>query len=168
VFLCDYLSNKHTHKCNACGTSIALHTSPNLSTPADFCGQSFVHLRHQPPCSTTIPRNLPCPTHSSCFPSHRTRASLHHIHLQSPDPLAQARQPTTTTGRHFVGRQPNRLCATFDAPPKARRPRPACASATVQKNVRPRSTSVAAISVTNASVAVIAKRPTHNDAVRRN
>jgi len=49
----------------------------------------------------TIPRNLPGPTHSSCFPSHHTRASLHHMHLQSPDPLAQAHQPTTTAGRLF-------------------------------------------------------------------
>lgn len=143
-----------------CGTHALFHV-------ADSGGRPLTPPRHQSPHLTAIPRNLPGPTHSSPFPSHHTRASLHHILLQSPDPLAQARQPTTTVGCLFVRRQPNSVCATVDAPPKARRQRPACASTSVQKNVLPRSTSVAALSVTNASVAVLANRPTHNDAVRR-
>ena len=155
------------YKFSFCGISIGLHDLSFVSMLVDLGSRPLTHLRYHPPRSVTTPRNLPGLTHSSCFPSHHTRASLHHIHLQSPDPLAQARQPTTTAGRLFVGRQHNSLCATVDAPPKARRQRPACASAAVQKNVLPRSTSVAALSVTSASVAVLANRPTHNDAVRR-
>ena len=111
------------------------------------CKSEILHSTLTQPCS---------PARRICHRSHPhlPRASFHHIHLQSPDPLAQARQPTTAVGRFLVACQPNTICAMYNGR-AAKAPTPAQNSAPALKILCRSSSSVAAILSTNASPAVI-------------